>query len=206
MEKEKIKRLVIVGSNFFEMEGLRALLEEKAHDIKTLRKKDDVVGAVLRLSPEIVVLDAEAPGLKPQALTTRIRGIKNPPKVIWLVNDRDLEVEIECLLSGGDGCVSKMDPDLLFRAIEVIRGSELFFSRRAIAKILKGVTALPKFIGDKVNVLSVRERQILNLVVQGLTNDDIAEKLYISPETVKTHLKNIRRKLGIRSRRQLTYS
>ncbi len=206
MDKEKIKRLLIVGSNVFEMEGLRTLLEEKAHEVMTLKKKDDVISTVLRFSPEIVIIDAESRGLRASALTTRIRELKNPPKIVWLVNDRDLETEIECLLSGGDGCVSKMDPDLLFRAIEVVRGSELFFSRRAIAKILKGVTTLPKFIGDKVNVLSVRERQILNLVVQGLTNDDIAEKLYISPETVKTHLKNIRRKLGIRSRRQLTYS
>lgn len=206
MEREKINKLLIVGSNVFEMEGLRTLLEDKAYDVKTLRKKEDVTTFILKFSPEIVILDAEAPGLKARALTSRIREIKNPPKIIWLVNERNPEVEIECLLSGGDGCVSKLDPDLLYRSIEVIRDGELFFSRRAIAKILKGVTALPKFIGDKVNVLTVRERQILNLVVQGLTNDDIAEKLYISPETVKTHLKNIRKKLGIRSRRQLTYS
>ncbi len=206
MEQEKIKKVMIIGSNVFEMEGLRSLLEDRVDEIKTVRKKEDVPSLILKFAPEIVILDAEAPGLKARALTTRIREIKDPPKVVWLVTERNPEVEIECLLSGGDGCVSKLDPSLLFRSLDVIRDGELFFSRLAIAKILKGVTTLPKFIGDKVNVLSSRERQVLNLVVQGLTNEDIASKLFISPETVKTHLKNIRKKLGIRSRRQLTYS
>jgi DNA-binding NarL/FixJ family response regulator len=163
------------------------------------------------LHPDVVLMDIRMPGTDGLSAT---RQITTDPdladvRVIVLTTFEADDYVLDALRSGASGFLGKsVEPEELLEAIRVVARGEALLSPRAtrglIARFLTQPTSgTPAFDRDVLAVLTDREREVLALVALGLSNTDIATRLYLSPLTVKTHVNRAMAKLDVRDRAQL---
>jgi DNA-binding NarL/FixJ family response regulator len=199
-------RLVIVAPDRLVGEALGALLgpEPGVHVTGTSASGLDAVALVDAAKPDVVLLD---PGLTEMDSVDVIRLIvRQAPatKVLLLTTGRDGAAICRALRAGAKGYVSKRAG--LPAVTEAVRGlhrGDMWVEPSLIAEVLWGTgpAAAPKADG-RADSLTAREREILGLLAGGGTNRHIAEALFISEKTVKTHLHSIFRKLNVKRRLQ----
>jgi DNA-binding NarL/FixJ family response regulator len=169
--------------------GLKEVLEGKA-DVK-------IGGESLAGSPSCVVLYAgslEEGWLEDMG---RIRELHPGVPLLVLGSQLDLALAWAALKNGADGFVhAQMDPAQVLRAVEVVQRGELAAPRQLLGYFLS------KNENPKLGDLTARGREILEMVVEGLSNAEIAGRLYLSESTIKQHLRAVYRKLGVRNRTQ----
>jgi DNA-binding NarL/FixJ family response regulator len=191
--------------------GFRALLDAE-EDIEVVAEAGDGVEAVelsRRLRPDVVLLDIRMPNLDGIEATRRISaepGLAGVRIVILTTFETD-EYVFDALRAGASGFLVKdTDPSELLRAVRVVAGGDALLApsvtRRLIADVVARASA-PRPSAARVEELTGREREILQLVAGGLSNDEIAERLVISPATAKTHVSRIMGKLDARDRAQV---
>jgi DNA-binding NarL/FixJ family response regulator len=204
-------RLLLVDDQALIRAGLRVLLES-AEDIEVVGEAADGASAIdlLRSQPiDVVLMDIRMPimdGLKateviasdPQLASTRI---------IMLTTFAEDDYIVEAIRNGASGFLVKdSEPAELINAVRVVHQGEALLSpsvtRSLLATIASRSTPTPTN-NQTLNTLSDREREVLVLVGSGLNNTEIAEKLYLSPLTAKTHVSHIMVKLNVRDRAQL---
>jgi len=160
--------------------------------------------------PDVVVMDIRMPDLDGLAATGMITA--NPgladTKILILTTFEDDDYVAQALRAGASGFLSKgADPAELLRAIRVVAAGEALLSPAAtkglITRYLAQPAATPDGASRRLESLTPREREIMALAATGLSNDDIAAKLFITPLTVKTHVNRAMFKLGARDRAQL---
>jgi DNA-binding NarL/FixJ family response regulator len=128
----------------------------------------------------------------------RIRELYPGVPLLVLGSQLDLELAWSALKNGADGFVhAQMHPAQLLRAVEVVQKGELAAPRQLLRWYFLNQNENPK-IGE----LSARQREILKLVVEGLSNAEIAGRLYLSESTIKQHLRAVYKELGVRNRTQ----
>jgi DNA-binding NarL/FixJ family response regulator len=179
---------VLTPSYSITMAGLKQTLEGKA-EVK-------IGGESPTGSPSCVVLYA-AGGMEESCLDGmgRIRELYPGVPLLVLGSHLDLGLAWATLKNGADGFVhAQMDPAQVLRAVEVVQKGELAAPRQLLGYFLSQ-NDNPK-IGD----LSARQREILELVVEGLSNAQIAGRLYLSESTIKQHLRAVYKVLGVRNR------
>jgi DNA-binding NarL/FixJ family response regulator len=113
---------------------------------------------------------------------------------------------IEAVRAGASGFLSKsIEPADLLDAIRTVAGGDALLSPRATQALLAefATTATPSIPGGMLDALTTREREMMTLAAHGLSNDQIAERLFLSPLTVKTHINRAMMKLAVRDRAQL---
>ncbi len=201
-----IPKVMLINGNPLEAKGLRILMEGKAEIVNHATSERSVLEGLIDCPPEVVLLDADWSDLNPALITSKVRDLCPFAKVIWLVRNRDVNAELKALLAGADGCVGKTEADLLTKALKIVKDGQLFYSRGALTKFYREGLVLYPISGEKASLLTPREKEILTLAQQGKTDREIADILIISVETVKTHIKKIRKKLGLRRRRQIAYT
>lgn len=181
--------------------GLRALLaaEPGFTPVGETGDGSELFSLVARLRPDVLVLEPGLPGPPPEQLLAEI-GVSHPAlKVLILAHPQDAPAAISLLDAGSAGCFLKSDrPDELLRGIRSAMAGELSLSS-AVARSLLGKLSGPKR-PLPVDILTEREREILDLLTDGLCNKEIAQRLYLSVRTVEVHLRNVYAKLGVRSR------
>ncbi|HZV12681.1 MAG TPA: response regulator transcription factor [Candidatus Kapabacteria bacterium] len=208
---EKI-RLVIIEDNRLLREGLTALIEEQP-DIKVIASfddSDDIMPKIYEAKPHVVLLEL---GLQNQNSLTLVRCIKNhlPATNVIAMDIVPMQEDIfDFVQAGVSGFILKdatIDKFLLtIRSVaqgETIMPSnmaESLFSQ-IIAQTVSH-TKTPKAVEDSIQ-LTKRERQVIVLIAEGMTNKEIAQKLNLSTYTVKSHVHNILEKLAMRSRLQI---
>jgi DNA-binding NarL/FixJ family response regulator len=156
--------------------------------------------------PDLVVMDIVMPGLDGIAATRRITQERPDQVVILLTSAGDDDLAVLGLRSGATGYLSKdVDLEALPRAIAGALQGEAAISRTMTATLIKQFRRVP-MPGDGLrpvhSPLTTREWEVLDLMCDGLTTDEIAASFVVSPETVRSHVKRIRRKLGVSSRRE----
>jgi len=191
--------------------GLRVLLDS-ADDIEVVAEADNGDQAVRLCAQhraDIVLMDIRMPGVDGLEATRRISAEENLAgvKVLILTTFESDEYVYEALQAGASGFLVKdTEPAELLHAVRVIAGGDALLSpgitRRLIADIAVG-RAPQKAKHPGLSELTDREREIMALVAQGLSNDEIATQLYLSPLTVKTHAGRAMLKLHARDRAQL---
>ncbi len=190
--------------------GFRSLLR-RDRDIAVVGEAstgDEAVRTARELHPDVILMDIRMPGLDGIAATRKILA-EIDTKVIILTTFETDEYVFAALAAGASGFLTKeIGPDGLRQAVRVVAAGDALLSpsvtRRVVGQFAhRPVPAAATGGGDRTAVLTEREREVVRLVATGLSNDEIARELVISPLTAKTHITRAIAKLGVRDRVQL---
>ncbi len=185
--------------------GLRMILETEP-DLQVVGEATTGAEAVelcARARPDVVLMDVRMPVMDGIDATRQVTAVDEPPRVLVLTTFDLDEVVYEALRAGASGFLLKDAPeDRLTTAIRVVAdGGSLFapsVTRRLIEEFAKRDQAPPA----SVDGLTEREAEVLRLMARGLSNTEIAAELFITENTVKTHVARVLMKLGLRDRVQ----
>jgi DNA-binding NarL/FixJ family response regulator len=181
--------------------GVRGRLEIES-DIEVVGEAgtgDEAVRLAVRLKPDVLLLDMQMPGLTGVEVTRQLQERASKVRILAFSAYENPEFVAAVLAAGAAGYLTKKEPlEALVAAVRgVARGEEGWFSREITAVLIR--QRLPS-VDDPVQMLSTREREVLSLLAQGLSNQQIGERLFISESTVKKHVNNIYFKLEVDSR------
>ncbi|MBG0560346.1 response regulator [Actinoplanes aureus] len=190
--------------------GFRSLLR-RGRDIEVVGEAstgDEAVRAARQLKPDVILMDIRMPGMDGITATRQILAAQET-KIIILTTFETDEYVFAALAAGASGFLTKeVDPDGLRTAVRVVAAGDALLSpsvtRRVVGEFAhRPVPAAATGGGDRLAVLTEREREVVRLIATGLSNDEIARQLVISPLTAKTHVTRAIAKLGVRDRVQL---
>jgi DNA-binding NarL/FixJ family response regulator len=203
-------RVVLADDQELVRAGFRALLDAQ-DDIEVVGEAADGAQAITvasSLRPDVVLMDIRMPGLDGLAATHEIAA--NPRldavRIVILTTFELDEYVFEAIHAGAAGFLVKdTKPGALIEAVRVVAGGDGLLSpsvtRRLIAEFATRAKVPPK--SSELEELTEREREVMALAASGLSNDEIAERLVVSPATAKTHVSRAMVKLRVRDRAQL---
>jgi len=206
-ERPSIKVLIADDHAFFR-DGLRKLLEGAADDISVVGEAsngNECIKMLGKLKPDILLLDLRMPEKDGLAVLTEVNFESLPTRVIVLTAAEDDRDVIRAMRLGARGVVLKQSAsDLLLKSIRQVHEGEIWLDNRMTAEVIDAFKKSAES-GQRHEkpLLSDREKEVVQLVVEGFRNREIGEKLFISEQTVKNHLHNIFDKLGVSDRLEL---
>ena len=203
-------RVVLADDQVLVRAGFRALLDAQ-DDIEVVGEAGDGEQAVrlaTELAPDVVLMDIRMPGTDGLAATRRISADGQPAgvRVVILTTFELDEYVFEAIRSGASGFLVKdTEPDELVQAVRVVAGGDALLSPGVTRRLIGEFAARAKAPHDTggLDELTDREQEVLALVADGLSNTEIAKRLYLSPATAKTHVSRAMIKLRARDRAQL---
>ena len=192
-------RVLIADDHTILRQGLRLILPEDANltVVGEAATGEEAVARTLELSPDVVLMDVKMPYLSGIEATRRIRAVQPEIRILMLtVSDKDEDL-LGALKAGARGYLLKnAEAREVLEAIHRVQAGEAILPPALAARVLDEL-AVP---APNPEELTPREAEVLQLVAQGLGNKEIAVALCISENTVKTHVRHILNKLGLRSR------
>ncbi len=199
-------RILIADDHAIVRAGIRALLQLYP-DFEVVGEAADSHEAILqtrRLQPDIVLMDIGMPGMDGLAATREIVRVAPRARVLILSQHENREYVMPALRAGASGYVLKRAPDeTLIRAIRAVYAGETYMDPRLTDLLVEEVRRSGEGPTDPLETLSEREREILVLLAQGKSYQEIAQTLFISVKTVDFHRANLMRKLGLKNRAEL---
>ncbi|WP_322817809.1 response regulator transcription factor [Tepidiforma sp.] len=202
-------RILLVDDHAVIRQALRMLLEAQPEleVVADCENGREAVQAVERLQPDVVLMDVVMPGLNGLEATRQIRRIAPATRVVMLSGFVDEDQLLEAIRSGASGyIIKKSDVSELVLAIQTVhRGNSYFSSALSEGFDLAEVLYQAKRSDQRngMDTLTSREREVLQLIAEGYTNQGIANELYISVKTVEAHKAHIMAKLHARNRTDL---
>jgi DNA-binding NarL/FixJ family response regulator len=197
-------RLVIADDHVLVRQGIRAFLETHA-DLAIVGEAEDADGAVAlsaRHHPDVALVDLVMPGGGIEA-TRGIRAASPSTQVVLLTSFEDAQQIVAAVQAGALSCLLKdVDADALAEALRKAAGGEAVLHPRVAARLMDALRKGPTPGSEVLETLSQREREVLALIAEGLSNHEIAERLGIGEKTVKTHVSNVLGKLNVSDRTQ----
>jgi DNA-binding NarL/FixJ family response regulator len=214
--KSKI-RIVVADDHPIFRDGLCKLLalEEDFEVVAQAQDGRQVLEVLQQHEPDILLLDLKMPGLDGLATLQRLQSAKNKTRVIVLTASDDKNEFVQAMKLGTSGIVLKQTAtELLIKSIRKVHAGEIWLDSHTTAAVIRQFVAADEQPGApplpaatprerERSPLSQREREIVALVAQGFKNKEMAEKMFISEQTVKNHLHNIFDKLGVSDRLEL---
>jgi DNA-binding NarL/FixJ family response regulator len=201
-------RIVLADDHRIVRDGLCALLAREK-DIELIGQADDGLGAVRlarELRPDIVVTDVSMPGLNGVEATRRIRADEPSVRVLCLSVHAESRMVLAVLEAGASGYVLKdCSYDELALAIRKAMADQIHLSAELVGLVVKEVRSRgqPQVAGGSA-ALTPREREMVQLLSEGLSTQQIADRLHVSIKTVATHREHVMQKLDISSLAELT--
>ena len=164
----------------------------------------EAVAKAARFQPTVILMDIRMPELDGLEATRRILAADDAARILILTTFDLDEYIYEALSAGASGFVLKDDPpEQLIAAVRTVAAGDALLSPTVTKRVIEQFTRSPRPAPPKgVDELTAREREILRLIVAGLSNAEIGRELYISDTTVKTHVTHILQKLDLRDRVQ----
>ncbi|MFE6834267.1 response regulator [Streptomyces sp. NPDC057705] len=203
-------RVLLADDQLLVRAGFRALLDAQP-DIEVVGEAADgaeAVRLVRDLRPDVVLMDIRMPVLDGLEATRRITGDGQPAavKVVMLTTFELDEYVFEAIRSGASGFLVKdTEPEELLRAVRAVVAGDALLSPGVTRRLIAEFAARSKqpAAAAELGRLTEREREVMALVGMGLSNEEIARRLVVSPLTAKTHVSRTMVKLGARDRAQL---
>jgi DNA-binding NarL/FixJ family response regulator len=203
-------RVVLVDDQPLIRTGIRALLDAEDDIVVVAEGADGRQGVALATEhlPDIVLMDVQMPEMDGIEATRRIVGDDRLAgvRVVMLTNYSLDEYVFNSLRAGASGFVDKdTEPADLLQALRVTVRGDALLSPAVTRRLISEFVARPAdvFSAAELGLLTNREREVVALVAHGLSNDEIAERMVLSPMTAKTHVSRAMTKLGARDRAQL---
>ncbi|GIE95143.1 response regulator transcription factor [Paractinoplanes rishiriensis] len=196
--------VLIVDDDELIRAGLRAIIEAE-DDLTVVGEVPDgseVVAAAVRLRPAVILMDVRMPRVDGiQATRLLLDRVPDPPRVLVLTTFENDEYVYEALRAGAGGFLLKRArPAQIVEAVRVVGGGESLLFPAAVRRLAAAYgPAEARLPGAR---LTEREAEVLALMADGLSNAEIAGRLFLGVETVKTHVGSILGKLGVRDRTQ----
>jgi len=205
MSGVKIKLLIVDDHPLFR-QGVRLFLET-IPDMEVAGEADCGEAALSLLEQrdvDLVLLDLQMPGLDGIETTGQINAVRPGTKILILTSFGDWEKVYGALKAGASGYILKdAEPEQLLTAIRAVAAGGSYLGAQVAADLLQHVENEGRTGPSEVHEpLSTREMEVLALIARGLSNREIAESLFLSEKTVKTHVANILQKLDVKSRTQ----
>ena len=195
-------RVLIADDHSLVRQGLRRYLD-MAEDIDVVGEAsngEEAVAMVEKEQPDIVLLDIRMPGVDGLEAARMIRERFPNVGAIMLTAYDDRQFVVEAVRAGSRGYVLKArDAEHLIQTVRLVAGGNMVIDPQLVVALAEELSQA-KERDRKAETLTAREIEVLQLLAFGHTNRDIAEKLFISPDTVKTHLEHIFEKLGASDR------
>jgi two-component system, NarL family, nitrate/nitrite response regulator NarL len=204
--------LVLVASS---VAGLRRRCRqalERVHTVHEVSERGELERSMLNRRPAALLLDLALPNLGGAGGIAAIQKLRAATKIITLTAAPDEREGIAVLKAGARGyCDRDIDGLLLEKATDVVLKGEIWVGRKLIPHLLEELTALteqrrrdaPRKVDSRLERVTPRERQIVDLLSSGASNKEIAKRLNVTERTVKAHLTAVFRKLGLAGRLQL---
>jgi two-component system, NarL family, nitrate/nitrite response regulator NarL len=210
-------RIVVADDHPIFRDGLCKLLalEEDFEVVAQASDGRQVLEVLQQLEPDILLLDLKMPGLDGLTTLQRLQAARNKTRVIVLTASDDKNEFVQAMKLGTSGIVLKQTAtELLIKSIRKVHAGEIWLDSHTTAAVIRQFVAneepppqpVPQSAPPRDrerSPLSQREREIVALVAQGFKNKEMAEKMFISEQTVKNHLHNIFDKLGVSDRLEL---
>src|SRR5580698_3273126 len=206
-------RVLIADDHPIVRDGLKKLLslEEDFQIVGEASDGCEVLDKVQELDPDVLLLDLRMPNLDGLSALQALQQTNKRTRVIVLTASEDKNEFVQAMKLGCSGIVLKQTaPDLIVKSIRKVHAGEIWLDSHTTAAVmrqfstgLEGSGGAGGGKGRERSPLSTREREIVALVAQGYKNKEMAEKMFISEQTVKNHLHNIFDKLGESDRLEL---
>ena len=208
-------RIVVADDHEVVRAGFAALLDTQPDFsvLGTASDGADAVSACRSLRPDVVLMDIRMPGTDGITATQQLAAAENPPKVLILTTFDLDEYVFDALRAGASGFLLKdVTAERLFEAVRVVAAGEALLAPTVTRRLISEFARLrPQAAAggpvaavrpSALAALTPRETEVLRLVAEGLSNTEIAARLVVTEETVKTHVSRILAKLGLRDRTQ----
>src|SRR5882724_1535339 len=211
-KKKATVRIVIADDHPIVREGLKKLLllEDDFEVVGEAGDGREVLEKVQELDPDVLLLDLRMPNLDGLSTLQALQQINKRTRVIVLTASEDKNEFVQAMKLGCSGIVLKQTaPDLIVKSIRKVNSGEIWLDSLTTAAVMRQFSTGLESAGGgggkgrERSPLSAREREIVALVAQGYKNKEMAEKMFISEQTVKNHLHNIFDKLGVSDRLEL---
>ena len=199
-------RVLVADDQSMVRAGFRMLLAE-VPGIEVVAEASNGIEAVdkaARFRPTVVLMDIRMPELDGLEATRRILAADDTARILILTTFDLDEYVYEALRAGASGFVLKDDPpEQLIAAIRTVAAGDALLSPTITRRVIRQFTRIPRSTPPKeFDELTTREQEVFRLIADGLSNPEIAQELFISDTTVKTHITHILQKLGLRDRVQ----
>ena len=198
-------RVVLADDQPLVRAGLRMILETEA-DIEIVGEAAtgaEVVGICEQRQPDVVLMDVRMPEMDGIEATRLVTAAANPPRVLMLTTFDLDEIVYDALRAGASGFLLKDAPEeRLTTAIRVVADGGSLFAPSVTRRLIEEFANHGHSSQVHVEGLTEREVEVLRLVARGMSNTEIGSELFISENTVKTHVARVLMKLGLRDRVQ----
>ncbi|HWP86061.1 MAG TPA: response regulator transcription factor [Terriglobia bacterium] len=201
-------RVFLVDDNVLHAESVAAVIDAE-NDLRVVGQSRTVSEArplISKSAPDIVLVELHMSGQSGLDLLRELPSLSMRTRAIATAEGETREEIVEAMRLGAKGFILKQTvPELFLKCLRKVYAGEIWLDGRFAEAVLRAFGSLqPEAKGDGKSELSAREMEVIELVVQGYKNRDIAEKLFISEKTVKNHLSAIFNKLGVADRLELT--
>jgi len=197
-------RLMLADDHRMLREGLHRSMSDQGFDVVgEARDGDEAVRLAAELVPDVILMDVTMPEMDGVEATRQIKASQPGIKVVMLTMHADQEVLASAIRAGASGYLVKdCSTDEIASAVRMAESGETALSPQLAASMLDEVRRMDQPHAEEDRVITRREEEVLQLIADGCSTPEVAERLYISQKTVKNHLASIYQKLDARDRTQ----
>jgi DNA-binding NarL/FixJ family response regulator len=202
--QEKIRVLIADDHTLFR-EGLVALMDAvpDIEVVATAKDGNQAIEAALSLQPDVILMDIQMPSMNGIQATRQIIQASPHIGVVVVTMFEDDDSVFAAMRAGARGYILKgADRDDIIRAIQAVARGDALFGPSIAARLMDYFTQPAETPPPAFPELTDREREVLDCIAQGLNNTEIADRLFISPKTVRNHVSNIFNKMQVTDRVQ----